>query len=51
MAFSFVFEMIEVEAPTASTGEWQSPVDILFYSKRPASDNGRSHVARSMPGL
>jgi hypothetical protein len=43
MAFSFVFEVADVAALPASTGAQQSPGDILYYSKRPGSDNGRSH--------
>jgi hypothetical protein len=43
MAFSFVFEVTDVAALPASTGAQRSPGDILFYSKRPGSDNGRSH--------
>jgi hypothetical protein len=43
MAFSFVFEVTNVAALPALTGAQRSPGDILFYNKRPGSDNGRSH--------
>jgi hypothetical protein len=43
MAFSFVFEVTDVAALAASTGTQRSPGDILFYSKRPGSGNGRLH--------
>jgi hypothetical protein len=43
MAFSFLFEMTDVAALPSSSGARKLPGDILFYSKRPGSDNGRSH--------
>jgi len=36
--------MTDIATLPASTGAQQSPGDILFYSKRPASDNGRRQL-------
>jgi hypothetical protein len=47
MAFSFVFEVTDVAALPVSTDAQRSPGDILFYSKRPGSDNGRTFKPRS----